>query len=341
MKKLLNTLYVTNPDAYVCLENENISVLLDHTPVLRVPMHILEAVVLFGHVSCSMPMLGACAKHGIRIVILDERGRFSARVEGPVSGNILLRESQYRLANDQAFALKVSKRFVAAKIANSRRVLQRKVRDHKELKSRLDSVILSLSQSVGNVLEAQSLDELRGLEGDAAHEYFSVFWEMISSADQAIKFNGRVRRPPTDPVNAALSFFYSMLSYDIASACETVGLDPQKGFYHQIRPGRQSLALDLVEEFRAPYVDRFVLSLFNRGQLASSDFQKDAEGAVSFNDSALKKALDAWQKRKQVKLIHPFLKEEVQIGLLPYIQAQLFARYLRGGLDDYAAFLWR
>jgi CRISPR-associated protein Cas1 len=341
MRHLLNTLYVTNPDAYVCVNNENVCVRLEGKDVLCVPFHLLDSIVLFGHVSCSVPMLGICAQRGVRTVLLDERGRFAARVEGPISGNVLLRQDQYRMADNAESSLKLSRRFIVAKVANSRRVLMRQQRDHKELKPKLKGAIGDLQASVDDALRADDLGQLRGLEGDAARTYFSVFRYLIRSEESGMNFNGRTRRPPKDPANAALSFFYVMLTKDVATACECVGLDPQKGFLHQVRPGRESLALDLVEEFRAPLVDRFVLSLVNNKRLVASDFYSDAEGAVFFTDEALRNALDAWQRQKQREVVHPYLQEKIQIGLLPFVQAQLCARYIRGQLDDYPAFLWR
>lgn len=339
MKHLLNTLYVTNPKAYVCIENENVCVKLEGKRALSVPMHLIDSVVLFGHVTCSTPMLGICAQRGVSVVLLDERGRFAARVEGPVSGNILLRQNQYRKADDPEFSLSLSKRFIAAKITNARRVLMRQQRDHEELRAQLEPVIADLQVAIGNVISADSLYTLRGIEGDAARSYFSVFGELVRAKDDAMSFHGRNRRPPTDPVNAALSFFYVMLTREVTTACECVGLDPQMGFLHQVRPGRESLALDLIEEFRAPLVDRFVLSLVNNKQLDATDFESDAEGAVFFTDAALRKALDAWQKEKQKEIVHPYLQEKIQVGLLPFIQAQLCARFIRGQLDDYPAYL--
>ncbi|MCI7746541.1 MAG: type I-C CRISPR-associated endonuclease Cas1c [Collinsella sp.] len=341
MKRLLNTLYVTNPDAVVRKQSDAISVRVEGRQAMSVPFHVLEQVVLLGHVGCSMSLLAACAKRGVGVTLLDEQGRFSARVEGPVSGNVLLRREQYRRSCSEDEALPIAKRFVMGKLHNSRIVLQHYVRDYPELSDVLGPIIASLQSGKGKVREASSLDELRGVEGDAAHGYISVFGSLLRTGELGPTFTGRSRRPPKDPVNACLSFSYTMLSRDCASACESVGLDPQMGFLHACRPGRASLALDLMEELRSPCVDRFVLSLFNRKQLSSGDFRCDPSGGYSFTEKALKTALGLWQERKQAQMMHPFLKEKIPFGLLPFAQAQLLARYLRGDLNDYPACMWR
>ncbi len=341
VKRLLNVLYVTNPDAVVRKRSDAIAVSVDGRQVMSVPFHVLEQVVLFGHVGCSMSLLAACADHGVNVTLLDERGRFSARVEGPVSGNVLLRREQYRRAGIEDEALLVAKRFVMGKLHNTRVVLQRYARDYPDLSPTLKPTIDALQTGKGSVRQASSLDELRGVEGDEAHRYFAVFANLLRINDPEITFSGRSRRPPKDPVNACLSFFYSLLSRDCATACECVGLDPQMGFLHACRPGRASLALDLMEELRAPYVDRFVLSMFNRKQLTSGDFRRDPAGGCFLTDKALKQSVRLWQERKQGQVMHPFLKEKVPLGLLPFIQAQLLARFLRGDLDDYPACMWR
>lgn len=341
MRRLLNTLYVTNPEAYLRKKDDSISVTIEGSEVMKMPFHLLDGIVLFGHAGCSMPLLGACSSHGITVSILDELGRFAARVEGPVSGNVLLRRDQFANASDAFRCLHVAKRFVAAKIHNSRIVLQHFARDYPELKALgVEEAVGKLRGSLASVATAPSLEQLRGVEGDAAHAYYQVFGLLLRTRDEGLRFESRSRRPPADPVNSALSFFYVPMSRDLVSACETVGLDPQMGYLHACRPGRASLALDLLEEFRAPYVDRFVLSLFNRRQLARSDFAFEGNG-VRFKDAAMKKALSLWQEKKQEQINHPYLGEKVQLGLLPHVQAQLLARYLRGDLDDYPALLWR
>ena len=341
MKRLLNTLYVTNPDTLLRKEDDAIAAYIDGKKHVSVPFHLLEGIVLFGHVGCTTSLLAACATRSVRVVLLDERGRFQARVEGPVTGNVLLRKEQYRRGSDADACLSLAKRFVAAKVYNQRVVLQRHARDYADIRPRgVDSAINGLQQSRNTVWDASELDELRGIEGNAAHLYYSVFGLMLRNAGEGISFDGRTRRPPRDCVNAALSFFYTLMSRDIASACEAVGLDPQMGFLHACRPGRHSLALDIVEEFRAPYVDRFVLALFNRKQLKATDFIREGQGVV-FKEKALKEILAKWQERKREQIVHPFLKERVDLGLLPLLQAQLLARFFRGDLNDYPALLWR
>ena len=339
MKKLLNTLYVTNSDAIVRKKDDALSVYVDGKRMMSVPFHFLEGMVLFGHVGCSMPVLAACAQSGVGVVLLDERGRFTARVDGPTSGNILLRKEQFACATDTDRCLAIAQRFVIAKLHNARVILQHYARDYPEVAGELKPVIDGLRERRDMVASVKSLDELRGVEGDAAHLYFSVFGSLLRGGD-GISFMGRSKRPPRDPVNAVLSFFYTMLAREIATACESVGLDPQMGYLHACRPGRDSLALDLIEEMRAPFVDRFTLTLFNRKQLALSDFRREGEGYF-FSDVALKKALGFWQEKKREQFMHPYLKERIPLGLLPFVQAQLFSRYLRGDLNDYPACLWR
>lgn len=341
MRRLLNTLYVTNPDALVKKRDDAISVSVGGERVMSVPFHVLEGVVLFGHVGCSAAFLAACAERGIGVVLLDERGRFKARVEGPVSGNVLLRREQYRRSDNGGECLHLAKRFVQAKLHNSVVVLQHYARDYPELYDELRQTIDALQSAISMASLVGSLYELRGVEGDSAHKYFSTFGGLLRVPDSDGLFSGRSRRPPRDPVNAALSLFYSMLSRELATACESFGLDPQLGYLHACRPGRMSLALDLIEELRAPYVDRFVLTLFNRRQIDWGDFMVDAEGGYSFSERALKKVLGLWQQRKQEEIVHPFLKQKISLGLIPFVQAQLLARFLRGDLDDYPAFMWR
>lgn len=341
MKRLLNTLYVTNPDALVRKKDDAISVSVDGERVMSVPFHVLEGVVLFGHVGCSAAFLEACAERGVGVVLLDERGRFKARVEGPASGNVLLRREQYRRSDDDGGCLHLAKRFVQAKLHNSVVVLQHYARDYPELRDELNHTIGALQSATSMASRVGSVYELRGVEGDSAHKYFSTFVRLLRVPDSGELFRGRSRRPPKDPVNAALSLFYSLLSRELATACESFGLDPQLGYLHSCRPGRASLALDLIEELRAPYVDRFVLTLFNRRQVERGDFTVDAEGGYAFGERALKKVLSLWQQRKRDEIVHPFLKQKISMGLIPFVQAQLLARFLRGDIDDYPAFMWR
>lgn len=339
MRRLLNTLYLTNPDAYLRKQDEALAVYVGEERAMSVPFHLLEGVVLFGHAGCSTSVLGACASRGISTVILDESGRFKARVEGPISGNVLLRREQYQRASDDDACLSIAKRFIIAKVHNSRLIIQHYIRDYPEMREAgSDLVVQVLAESRIEASHCASLDELRGVEGNAAHLYYSTIGHALRC--DGLVFAGRTKRPPKDPVNAALSFFYTILSREIISACESVGLDPQMGYLHACRPGRASLALDLIEEMRAPMVDRFVFTLFNRGQLTKSDFLPESQGCF-FKDASLKKVLGCWQERKQKQIVHPFLKERVPLGLVPFLQAQLFARYLRGDIEDYPAFLWR
>ncbi len=341
MRRLLNTLYVTNPDAMVRKRHDAICVTVPGQKEMSVPFHILDGVVLFGHVGASSAFIASCAERGLSVVLLDEQGRFRARVEGAVSGSVLLRREQYRRALSEDESLLLARRFVMAKVHNARIVLLHSARDHQEHAAELRQAAETLQMSKASALHAATLDELRGIEGDAAHTYFGNFHLLLRSLGNGVQFKGRSRRPPQDPVNACLSLFYTLLARDVATACESVGLDPQMGYLHACRPGRASLALDLMEEFRAPYVDRFVLSLFNRGQLQMRDFNTDVAGGVFFRDNAMKDALRLWQEKKQEKVTHPFLGERIPYGLLPFLQAQLLARHLRGDLDGYPACLWR
>lgn len=341
MKRLLNTLYVTNPEACLRKRDDAIAVYLDGKQVMNVPFHLLESLVLFGHVGCSTSLLAACAQKGISTVILDEGGQFCARVDGPISGNVLLRKEQHRRAASRNECLEIAKRFVLAKVHNARIVLQHYARDYPDIKSRgVNEAIEALSSSGKAALLTDDLDVLRGVEGNAAHQYFSVFGQLLRVRDEGIDLTKRSRRPPLDPVNAALSFVYALLTRDVLSACESVGLDPQLGYLHACRPGRTSLALDLVEELRSPIADRFVLTLFNRKQLDASDFRQERTGCF-FKDNALKTVIKLWQEKKSESIIHPFPEEKMALGLVPFVQAQLFARFLRGDLEDYPAMLWR
>ena len=342
MKKLLNTLYVTNPDAYIHKEDDALAVRIDGERVMHLPFHLLENIVIFGYLGCSPAFFGECAQRGISIAFVSAEGRFLARMEGPVSGNVLLRRSQHRASDDSDISLRIAQRFIAAKIHNSLVVLQRYRRDYPDdCDERFIDALGSLKQQEQQVFSSVNADQLRGIEGDAAHMYFSVFSQLIRAEDDTMRFSGRSRRPPLDPANALLSFFYSIASREIVSGCEAVGLDPQIGFLHRDRPGRASLALDIMEELRAYYVDRFVLSLINRRQVRKEDFEGDRDSGVILCDQKRKEVLGLWQARKQEQITHPYLKEKVSLGLLPYIQVKLLSRFLRGDLDDYPAFLWR
>ncbi|MEW6141341.1 MAG: type I-C CRISPR-associated endonuclease Cas1c [Thermodesulfobacteriota bacterium] len=343
MKRLLNTLYVTSQGAYLSRDGETVLVQVESETKLRLPIHTLDGIVCFGRVLCSPFLMGLCGERNVTLSFLTERGRFLARVHGPVSGNVLLRREQYRRADDPESCADIAKAVVLAKISNSRSVLLRAVRDHSD---KVDVTALSdaareLSR-IGESLDgAVALDTIRGREGEAARIYFEQFDQLIVAQKEDFYFRERSRRPPLDNMNALLSFLYTLVTHDVVSALEAVGLDPAVGYLHRDRPGRPGLALDLVEEFRPFLADRLALSLVNRQQLKDKDFAKTESGAVRMSDEARKKLLQAYQERKQEKILHPFIEDRVPIGLLPHVQAMLFARYLRGDLDGYPPFFWR
>jgi CRISPR-associated protein Cas1 len=343
MKKHLNTLFVTTQGAYLSKEGETILVRVEKETRLQVPVHTIGGIVCFGNVMVSPFLMGFCATNGVGISFLTEYGRFLARVQGPVSGNVLLRRQQYRLADDMAFSAAMAKAILTGKIANCRSVLQRALRDHTEKMEATDVETASagLQRSLQSLNAETPLDGLRGVEGDAAHSYFSVFDHLIVAQKNGFSFHDRNRRPPLDTVNCLLSFIYTLLMHDIRSALETVGLDPAVGFLHRDRPGRPGLALDIMEEFRPFLADRLVLSLINRQQVKEKGFKKMESGAVMMNDETRKTVLVAYQERKQEEILHPFLEEKVSIGILFFIQALLLARHLRGDLDGYPPFIWK
>jgi len=343
MKKLLNTLYVTTEGAALRKDGENLVAEIEGAERARVPFHMIASVVTFGAVLLSPPLVQACAGRGIVIVLLDRNGRFSARVEGPTTGNVLLRRQQYR-ASEQPAA--IAQGFVCGKIANQRTVLQRALRDYGEetlepAKSAIEAAIARLGGLLRAVQLCYDVDVLRGMEGEAAQLYFGVFNTLVRSPDSEICFRGRSRRPPLDPVNALLSFLYTLLTHDCRSAAETVGLDPAVGFLHRDRPGRPSLALDLMEEMRPAFADRLALSLLNRRQIRIQDFHIHDNGAVLLTDEGRKTVLTSWQERKKDERKHPFLDETAPLGLAPLLQAQLLARHLRGDLDAYPPWFWK
>lgn len=342
MRKLLNTLYVTNPESYLARDGENILVRIGDQNVFRIPCHNLEAIVYFGYPGVSPALLGLCAERGITVSFLTEHGRFLARVEGPQSGNVFLRRRQYRLADNENLAPLLAKYFVTAKILNSRAVLLRGRREHPHrVGEEISPTITLLGILARKVFDCKNLDEIRGIEGDTAQRYFEQIDYLILEDKEEFFMRGRSKRPPLDKVNALLSFFYTLLVHECRSALESVGLDPAVGFLHRDRPGRPSLALDLMEEFRAYLGDRMALSLINRRQVTANDFVVNTNGAVYLKADARKNLLTLWQKRKQEQIIHPFLGEKIYIGLLPYVQALLLARFLRGDLDAYPAFIVR
>jgi len=343
MKTHLNTLFVTLENSYLRKDGAAVEVRHEGQSKLRVPLHNLEGICCFGwDITASAALMHGCHEHGVALSFLSPHGKFLASSSGGVSGNILLRREQYRRGEAEAAALAIARHTVAAKLHNSRTILQRAARDHAPSDTTtLRQAINALEHRTRTALKATSLETLRGIEGDAASSYFSAFNHMITGPKEEFRFNGRTKRPPLDRVNALLSFLYSVLAHDCRSACEAVGLDPQSGFLHQPRPGRPSLALDLMEEFRAFLADRCALTLINRQQICPADFTIQDSGAVLLKEESRKKVLTTWQERKQDSLTHPFLNESVTIGLLPHLQARLLARHLRGDLDAYPAFLAR
>ena len=336
MRRLLNTLYITKQESYLHKERETIVIKQGSEKLGQFPALTVGNIFCFGQVSVSPFLMGYCAEQNMGLSFYTEYGRFLARVVGKQSGNVLLRREQYRRADNEEQSLKIARLMIAAKISNSRSVLLRELRNHGE-NIALAAAAKHLSASKRNSEHAGSLAELMGVEGDAAARYFSVFNDLVRGSGMA--FGGRIRRPPTDPVNALLSFVYSLITQECMSALMGVGLDPYVGFLHKDRPGRASLALDLLEEFRAAWADRFVLTLINRRQIQLSDFVIEASGAVRLTDEARKTLLVAYQERKQVEILHPYLQEQVPIGLLPHCQAMLLARHIRGDMQMYTPYV--
>ena len=337
MRKLQNTLYITTQGSYLHKERETLVVEQERKKVAQLPVHSIGHIFCFGNVLVSPFLLGFCGENNVNLAFFTENGRFLGRLQGRQSGNVLLRRAQYRVSEQNP--VPIARNIIAAKIQASKRVLQRQIRNYGEnvaIQSAVDALNISLRQ----LKDADGLDVVRGIEGDAAARYFGVFGQLLSEKSGFV-FDGRNRRPPRDGVNALLSFVYSILGKDISGALQGVGLDPQVGFLHADRPGRDSLAQDILEEFRAWWADRLVLSLINRGQIKPQDFGTEASGAVSLKADARKLLFQALQAKKQEKIVHPFLGEEVEIGLLPYIQAMLLARHLRGDLAEYPPFLMR
>ena len=342
MKKHLNTLFVTTQGAYLAKDGETVAVRIDGETALRVPLHTLGAIACFGNVGCSPFLMGFCGERNVGLSFLTENGRFLARVQGPVSGNVLLRREQYRRADDLVFSARIAAACVLGKVANCRTVLLRARRDHAD---RVDTDALQqaadrLSASMRRLQDDLDLDAVRGIEGDAARVYFEAFDHLIVRDKDHFFMRGRSRRPPLDRVNCLLSFLYTLVLHDLRSALESVGLDPAVGYLHRDRPGRAGLALDLMEEFR-PMADRLALSLVNLGQLQAGDFVFSDSGAVRMSDAARKTLLVAYQKRKQEEMVHPFVDERMSLGLFFHMQALLFARMLRDELDGYPPVIWK
>ncbi|EJW17223.1 type I-C CRISPR-associated endonuclease Cas1c [Paenibacillus alvei] len=343
MRRLLNTLYITQPDVYLSLDGDNIVLLKEQEKLGRLPLHNLEAIISFGYTGASPALMGYCADRNISITFLTMSGRFLARVIGQSKGNVVLRKKQYAISEDESWSVKIARNFIVAKIYNHKWMVERMTRDYP---LRIDvaqfkKVSEQLSSLMIEVRACEDLERLRGLEGQGAVSYNKVFGHMILQQQDDFYFHARSRRPPLDNVNAMLSLAYTLLAHDMASALEAVGLDAYVGFLHRDRPGRVSLALDVMEELRGVYADKFVLALINKRILNKDDFFKKENGAVLMTDDARKKFLDAWQKKKQEKISHPFLGENISWGLVPHAQALLLARYLRGDLDEYPPFLWK
>lgn len=342
MKKIGNVLYITTPEAFLSLEGETVVVKKEESKSVKLPLHNLDAIVCFNYPGVSPALMGACAERDIGLTFLKPSGRFLARVTGRVKGNLLLRKKQYQLAQDKSARVSIAASCLLGKIANSRVVIERALRDHALL---VDVPVLQvasdfLKATLRAIRAAEDLETLRGLEGSAAKQYFRVFGELTLHQKEDFPFKERNRRPPLDNMNSLLSFFYILLTYEVASALETVGLDPQVGFLHADRPGRPSLALDLMEELRPVFADRLALTLVNRKQIRGSGFVQKESGGVLMDDHTRKKVITAWQERKQDVIVHPYLKERIPFGLIPHIQAMLLARHLRGDLDAYPPFFW-
>lgn len=343
MKKMLNTLYVTSENSYLALDGENVVVLDGNTEMGRVPLHNLESIVSFGYRGTSPALMGACAERNIALCYLTPQGKFLARISGKTKGNVVLRQQQYASSKDEIISLGIAKNCILGKVYNARWVLERAVRDHslqidaEQVKEASNFLKKSLEQIQGS----QTKEQLRGYEGEAASIYFGVFDQLILQQKKDFIFHGRNKRPPMDNVNALLSFVYTLLTNQITSALECVGLDPYVGYLHTDRPGRVSLSLDLIEELRAVLADRFVLSLINRKMISGKNFTRKENGAVLMDDELRKKVLTEWQNKKKEMITHPYLKEKIEWGMVPYVQAMLLARYLRGDLDGYPVFLWK
>lgn len=343
MRKLLNTLYVTMPDAYLACDGQNVLIKIDNEIKFRVPVHNLEGIVCFGFTGASPALMRLCCERGVALSFLTEYGKFMGRVTGKVSGNILLRRNQYHWTENNDITVRLAKRFITAKIINTRGVLHRAVRDHPQNvdTNLLNGIMKSMVDIVKQLDKAEDLHVIRGLEGQAANLYFSGFDQLILTRKDAFYMTGRNRRPPLDRINALLSFLYTLLAHEVAAALESIGLDPQAGFLHRDRPGRPSLALDIMEELRPHFADRLAVTLINRNQIGSDGFVIKENGAVIMDEKTRKEVLTAWQKRKQEQIIHPYLEEKVPLGLVPYIQAMLLARHIRGDIEDYPPFFWK
>jgi len=343
LKKLLNTLFVISPDRYLSLDGQNVVILSENKEVGRIPLHNLEAIVTFGYTGASPGLMGACAKNNISLSFMTASGKFLARVTGEIKGSVTLRREQYRIADNENKSMQIARNFITGKIFNSKWVIERAIRDYpmrlntEKLKIKSDF----LSKSLQQIRNATEEEHIRGIEGEAASVYFSVLDDLILQQKEDFYYKTRSKRPPLDNVNAMLSFAYALLAGMCASALETVGLDPYVGFLHKDKPGRISLALDMMEELRAVMADRFVITMINKKIVSGDGFIQKENGAVILDDETRKKFLSAWQSRKQETIVHPFLEEKIEWGLVPFVQAMLLARYIRGDLDEYPPFMWK
>ena len=343
MHQLLNTLYVTTENSYLRLDHDTLKVNVEKETKLQVPLHHLGGVVCFGDVLVSPALMRRCGEDGRALVLFDRNGRFKARLEGPTSGNVLLRRAQYEASCDREKTLSIAQKVVAGKIQNCRQVLMRAAREAEQSEDEqpLREAAETLADTLSRLPRCDDLDQLRGFEGESARAYFSCFDRMVREDRDSFRLDGRNRRPPLDPMNALLSFLYALLTNDCVAAAEGVGLDPQVGFLHALRPGRAALALDLVEELRAILADRLALTLVNRRQVTASNFEDRPGGAVYLGEEGRKAVVVAYQNRKQEEILHPLLEQKIPLGLVPHVQARLLARFLRGDMDDYVPFLSR
>jgi CRISPR-associated protein Cas1 len=343
MKKLLNVLFVTASDSFVCLETENVVVKQNDEVLLRVPLINLEGIIVFNYFGATSSLMAECAKRNITISFLNEHGNYLGTLYGETKGNVVLRKEQYRISDDKNRSLEYAKVFIFGKLHNQKWVIERVIRDHylRIDEQKLKNVCDQITENMRQTLSCGDVDSLRAIEGNSAQSYFRVFDDLVLQNKDEFRFENRNRRPPTDPTNAMLSFAYTLLASECRHALEAVGLDSYVGFMHTDRSGRASLALDLMEELRPHFADRFVLSLINRKEMLSNDFEKQESGAVLMTKDAKKKFLAAWQQRKREEITHPFLEEKIQWGLVPYVQALLLSRVIRKELDKYPPFLWK
>lgn len=342
MKKLNNVLYILTADSYLYCQNDTIAVKIGGDEKVRIPSHTIESIVCFGNTTVSTPFIAFCSERKIGLTFLSDYGKFYGRIYGAVSGNVLLRKKQYQSMDDEVISTEIVLNILYGKIANSKNVLLRGARENssKDSQNALYKAVEQLSEIAQAMSQADDIIRLRGLEGVAASTYFGVFDHMLKTDDEQLRFVKRSKRPPENAVNALLSFMYMLLKNDVQSALETVGLDPAGGFLHALRPGRPSLALDIMEELRSPLCDRLVLSLINLKQIKADDFANEMDRVI-LSDKARRLVIDVWQKRKKEEIIHPYINEKISIGLIPYVQAQLLARFFRGDIVNYPPFIWR